>query len=50
VDLVLDARLDPATLALFELEPPVEVGRAEAMGGSGYLAVLEPAGQVAASL
>ena len=46
MDLVLDARLEPATLALFELE----VGRAEARGGSGYFAVLELAGRVAASL
>ena len=37
-------RLEPAILAHFELE----AGRAEARGGSGYFALLEPAGQVAA--
>jgi hypothetical protein len=43
VDLVLDARLEPDTLALFELE----AGRAQARG---YFVLLEPAGRVAASL
>ena len=37
-------RLEPAILAHFELE----AGQAEARGGSGYFALLEPAGQVAA--
>ena len=43
VELVLDARLEPDTLALFELE----AGRAQARG---YFVLLEPAGRVAASL
>jgi hypothetical protein len=40
VKLVLDVRLEPATLTILELD----AGRAEAMG---YFALLEPAGQVA---
>jgi hypothetical protein len=42
--LVLDALLEPTTLAIFDLE----AGQAEARGGAGYFALLEPAGRVAA--